>query len=341
MNAEYPLANARRLLLTALFAVAFGTVALAQSLTLDSALAKAKDQAPVLSAQAELDDARANLQRVLSDPLLTRPNQVQAQQRADLAQANYDRALAQAQSNIVSAYTQLLEAQIQVRLAQKGLEVASKGVEVAQIRQKNGSGTALDLKNAQNRLDDAKTNLKRASDGLTLAQSNLRSLVGVFDSLAPLPTPPALPDPKTVQELLAKSPDMLQARQRVELANLQVGILDPSYAAQADIDAAKARAEQADAGAKEVERALGLQYDSLYQTLQAAYRSLAVQAEAYANAKETLANDKKRLDSGLISSLAYLQTELSTLQAELATQQAQGNYYRALYSLYAGGGSGR
>jgi outer membrane protein TolC len=341
MNVEHPTSNTKRLILTMLFTAGFAAVAMAQSLTLDSALAKAKDQATVASAQSELEDARANLQRVLGDPLLTRPNRVQAQQRADLAQANYERALLQAQSSIVSAYTQLLEAQIQVRLAQKGLEVAAKGVEVAQIRQKNGSGTALDLKNAQNKLDDAKTNLNRANDGLALAQSNLRSLVGPFDSVAPLPTPPALPDAKAVQNLLAKSPDVIQARQRVELATLQVEVLDPSYAAQADIAAAKARADQAGAGAKEVERALGLQYDSLYQNLQAASRSLSVQAAAYANAKETLANDKKRLDSGLISSLAYLQTELATLQAELAAQQAQGNYYRALYSLYTGGGSGR
>ncbi|MER3462166.1 MAG: TolC family protein, partial [Armatimonadota bacterium] len=167
------------------------------------------------------------------------------------------------------------------------------------------------------------------------------SLVGNFTSVAPLPNPPALPDAKTVQDLLAKSPDVLQARQRLELASLQVEVLDPSYAAQADISAAKAKADQASAGAKEVERALGIQYDSLYQNLQAAGRALSVQSTALANAKETQANDKKRLDSGLISSLAYLQSELTTIQAELAAQQAQGNYYRALYSLYTGGGSGR
>jgi len=337
MNAKRQTLNPKGLFLAALLTAGFASVALAQSLTLDSALAKAKDQAPVASAQSELDDAKANLQRTLGDPLLTRPNQVQAQQRADLAQANYDRALYQAQSSIVSAYTQVLEAQIQVRLAQKGLELAAKGVEVAQIRQKNGSGTALDLKNAQNKQADAKTTLSRANDGLALAQTSLRSLVGNFDTLAALPSPPAMPDSQAVQDLFAKSPEVLQGRQRVELANLQVEVLDPSYAAQADINAAKARADQAAAGNKELERGLGIQYDSLYQNLQAANRALAVQQAALANAKETQANDKKRLDSGLISSLAYLQTELSTIQAELAAQQAQDNYLKALYSLYAGG----
>lgn len=322
-----------------LFAVLLAplTLSQAQSLTLEAALAKAAEQAPVAAAKAELDDASANLQRVLSDPLLTRPSKVQAEQRAALAQASYNRALAQAQSSIVGAYTQVLEAQIQVRLAQKALEVASRGLEIAQIRQRNGSGTALDVRNAQNRLDDAKSNLTRAESGLALAQTSLRSLVGAFSALAPLPNPPTLPEAAVTQGLLAKNPDVLQARQRAELAGLQVELLDPSYAARAEIEAAKSRAEQAAAGSKEIERGLAIQYDSLYQNLQAAARTLTVQQAALANAREALANDKKRLDAGLISQVAYLQTELSYIQAELAAQQALGNYWRAYYSLLAGG----
>ncbi len=313
------------------------TLAQGQNLTLEAALAKAAEQAPVVAAKAELEDASTNLARVLADPLLTRPSKVQAEQRAALAKVSLERAVVQAQSNIVGAYTQVLEAQVQVRLAQKALEVAARGLEIAQIRQRNGSGTALDVRNAQNRLDDARSNLTRAENGLALAQASLRSLVGAFASLAPLPTPPALPEAGTVRELLGKNPDVLQARQRGELASLQVELLDPSYAARADIDAARSRADQANAGAREIERGLGLQYDSLYQNLQAAFRSLAVQQAALANAREALANDKKRLDAGLISQVAYLQTELSFIQAELAAQQAQGNYWRAYYSLLAGG----
>lgn len=312
-------------------------LAQAQTLSLESALAKAKDQATVASAAVELGDAKAALSRTLSDPLLTRPNKVQAEQRVALAQANYDRSLAQAQSSIAGAYAGVLEAEAQVRLVKKALEIAERGVEVAQIRQKNGSGTALDTKQAQTRLDDARKNLAAAENGYTLAQSSLKSYVGAFDKLSPLPALPPLPSAEVVKTLLAASPDLIQSRQRVELANLQVELLDPSYAAKADIDAAKARAEQAAAGGREVERGFSLQYDSLYQQLQTAARNLTVQQATLVNAKEQLANDKKRLDSGLISGLAYLQTELSALQAELGVTQAQGAYLRAWYSLQSGG----
>jgi len=312
-------------------------LAQAQTLTLDNTLAKAKDQAPVISAQVEFSDAKAALERTLADPLLTRPSRVQAEQRLALAQANYDRSLVQAQGNIAGAYASVLEAEAQVKLAQKALELAGKNLEVAQIRQKNGSGTALDVKQVQTRLEDSRKNLAAAENGYALAQGSLRSLVGNFDELAPLPASPAMPPASAVKEYLAQSPDLIQSKQRAELANLQLELLDPSYTAKADIEAAKARAEQAAAGAREIERGFSIQYDSSYQQLQAASRTLAVQQASLANAREQLANDKKRLDAGLISSLAYLQSELSAIQAELAAQQAQGAYLRAWYALQSGG----
>lgn len=313
------------------------TLAHAQSLTLEAALAKAVEQAPVAAARAELEDASANLQRLLADPLLTRPGRVQAEQRAALAQASLDRAVNQAKGSIVGAYAQVLEAQIQLRLARKGLEIASRGLGIAQIRQRNGSGTALDVRNAQNRLEEARSNATRAENGQALAQSSLRSLVGEFGTVSPLPVPRVLPEASRVRELLESNPDLLQSRQRAELASLQAELLDPSFAARAEIDAASARALQARAAARETERVLGLQYDSLLQNLQAAARSLGIQQAALANAAETLATERRRLEAGLISTLAFLQAELSSLQAELAAQQAQSNYWRAYYSLLTGG----
>ncbi|MER3480250.1 MAG: TolC family protein [Meiothermus sp.] len=314
---------------------------LAQPLSLQAALAKADEQAPVQSAQTELSDAQASLQRTLADPLLTRPVRLQAEQRVALAQANLTRARAQAQSNIVQAYTQALEAEQQVALAKKSAELAQRNLEVAQIRQKNGSGTALETKNAQARLEDARRSLAFAEQGLVNARNNLRSLVGEFSGLAPLPLAPALPEPSLLQSLLEQTPDVVQAQQRVELANLQVELLDPSYAARAEIEAARARAEQAAAAAREIRRGLGLLYDNLYAQAQNAFRALEIQPALLQNAREQLAADRRRLDSGLISPLAYAQSELAALQAELAALQAQGGYLRALYGLYAGGAGGR
>lgn len=323
-------------ILTAIALIAFSLVQ-AQNLTLESALAKANEQAPVVSARTELSDAQANLERILADPLLTAPAKLQAEQRAALAKANLDQATAQAQSSIAGAYSQLIEAQFQLRLAQKGLELSQRSLEVAQIRQRNGSGTTLDVRNAQNRLDDARSNATRAENGVGLAQASLRSLVGAFDSLGVLPSSPAMPENSALAQILERNPDLLGARQRAAGAKLQASVLDPSFAARADIDSANARANQADVTAKEVERGLRLQLDSLFSNLQAASRSLGIQQTTLANSRESLENDRKRLNSGLISGLTFTQSELTALQAELTAQQAQGAYLRAWYGLRAGG----
>jgi outer membrane protein, heavy metal efflux system len=325
----------RPLLLSVLF---LGVVqAQANTSSLTAALAAAKEQAPVQASVAELEDAKANLARTLGDPLLTKPVQLQAEQRAALAQSNYDRSLAQAQGNIAGAYFQVLESQLQVRLTAKALEVATKGLEVAKIRQRNGSGTALDTRNAETRLDDSEANALRAKNGLELAEDSLKSLAGKFEALSPVTAIPAVPSDTALKTLIDKSPDMLQSRQRLALSQLQVELLDPSYASPSDIEAAKARSSQAAAGDRELGRALSLQYTSLLQNLQAAARTLRVQQTALANAQEALNNDRKRLGSGLISALVYLQSELTAIQASLAYQQAQGNYFRAWYALQTGG----
>lgn len=320
--------------------LALTPLAFAQTLGFSEALQKAAAQATVQSAAAELADAKANLDRVLSDPLLTRPTELQARQRLALADASYKRGLAQAEASIAGAYAQVLEAQSQLRTARKGVEVAQKGLEAAQIRARNGSGTALDVRNAQARLDDSQRGQTAAENGLALAERSLRSLVGDFSAVAALPSPPnpAVPLPAIQGELLQSNPDRLQAAQRAELARLQVELLDPSYSARADIDAAKVRLEQAEAGLKELSRSLGLQIEGLYQQVQNTSRGLSIAQNQLQNAREQLAADRRRFEAGLISQIAFLQGELTSLQSEAAWQQAQGAYFRALYNLYASGG---
>ena len=123
----------------------------------------------------------------------------------------------------------------------------------------------------------------------------------------------------------------------VQQLSLQAELLDPSFAARAEIEAATARALQSREAARETERGLGIQYDSLLQNLQAAGRSLGIQQAALATATEALSAERRRLEAGLISTVAFLQAELASIQAELAAQQAQSSYWRAYYSLLTGG----
>jgi len=90
---------------------------LSSALNLNDALTAANSRTDVINAQLNLNDANIALSRTQADPLALRLEQVQATQRARLAQAELTQAQYQAIADISSSYTQVLEAQAQRDLA--------------------------------------------------------------------------------------------------------------------------------------------------------------------------------------------------------------------------------
>ncbi|GGJ46575.1 TolC family protein [Deinococcus roseus] len=312
--------------------------AFAQQYTLPDALKQVDQVGSVVLAKLEVEDAQANLTRTLSDPLLTRPTEIQAKQRLKTAQVKYDDAVRQAQSQIVSAYTSVLEAQFQVTLLRKSSDVLEQALKIAQIRQKNGSGTALDVKDAEQQVADAEKNVTAATNGLNLAKQSLSNLIGKFDKISDQLGLPDLPKSEAIAQIVERSPNTLQIAQAVELTQMQLDLLDPSYAAQTQIDSAKSSVTQAQQNLSDVKNSLKVQAQSLYDNLLSAQKSYNVQLKARENAKEQLATQKKRLSGGLISPFDYLRAELTELQSELALLQARDTYLKAYYAFQAGSG---
>lgn len=314
------------------------------ALSLQDALAKVPQTVSVKQARTEAVDAKNNLERQLSDPLLTKPTELAARQRNELAQLRLTAAQRSAESSVVSAYTQALEAQKLVQIAEKGVDLRGLSLNVAQIRQRNGSGTAFDVKDAQNQLEDAKKNLVSDKDGLSTALRSLQIIIGAFDNKVVVPQPGQLPgmiEAKMTETVVNRSVNVAQARQGLESAKQQVALLDPSYSAQSQIDAAKTQLENAADSLDSAQDNERLSVTSLFNGLQTARTGLGVQEAAENNAQDRLTTDQKRLKSGLISQLQLLQTERSTLQAELGLIQARSTYLKAYYGFLAGsGGSG-
>lgn len=312
--------------------------ALAQQYTLPEALKQVDRVGSVVLAKLEVDDAQSNLTRTLSDPLLTRPTEVQARQRVKTATVKYDDAVRQAQSQIVSAFTGVLEAQFQVTLAQKSTDVFEQALKISQIRQKNGSGTALDVKDTERQLADAEKNVAAATNGYNLSKQNLANLIGPFEKINDQFALPELPKTDAIAQIVERNPNTLQLVNAVELTQMQVDLLDPSYAAQTQIDSAKSSLTSAQQNLSDIKNSLKVQAQSLYDNLLSAQKGYNVQVKARENAKEQLANQKKRLAGGLISPFDYLQAELRDLQAEFSLLQARNAYLKAYYGFQAGSG---
>ena len=254
------------------------------ALELTEALAQVGSRSDVVNAELACSEAELTLRRTEADPLALRLERTQAQQRAELTLAQLRQAHYQAIADIAAAYTQLLEAELQRDLAATGREVSVQSLDIARIRFEKGSATALDVQEAENALQDAEKNLAAAEQGVALARTNLEGLVRQeVVTLEPVPESllAPLPSLETVLQSAENSPSLLQVSQGVELAEVGVDLLDPSYASQAQLDNAQLQLEQARESAREAERGLEIQARSLYNAAKTA-------AQTYRNAQAAL-----------------------------------------------------
>jgi outer membrane protein TolC len=308
--------------------------------TLADALAQADGRLVVVNALLELDDSRRALERTRADPLALRFEQTQAQQRVLLAEAQLEQTRFQAYVEITQGYTQLLQAQRQLELAEAARVLSAQALDIARIRLERGSATALDLQDAETSLNDAINNVGAATQGVALARSNLQGLTGLtFDEPAAVAFDfegYALPPLEQITTQLERHPTVLQATQGLELARLGRELLDPSYAAANQIEAAELQISQAEGGVREARRGLDLQARSLHNAAVNARQSLAIARESLTNSLGREQIERQRLEAGLIADIAFRQTQLATRRSELALLQAEHSYLKALLDLQAG-----
>lgn len=309
------------------------------ALDLTVALTAVGSRTGVINSSLAASDARLALTRTQADPLALRLEQTQAAQRLALAEAQLRQARYTATADIAATYMQVLEAEAQLELARFARDLAAQSLEITRIRLERGSATELEVEEAQNTLQEAEQTVTTAEQGTQLAKRSLESLIGQeVIALEPVSEAylRAVPSLETVLAGLKNHPTLLEATQGVELATIGRDLLDPSYAAQVQIDAAELQLEQAETFTAEARRGLQLQARSLYNQVQTAAASYRIQQDALRNARAREALEAQRLEAGLIADITFRQTQLATKQAELAAMQGKHNYLNALLELQAG-----
>jgi outer membrane protein TolC len=334
-----PLRPPRLLLALALLS----TLALAHALTLEEVFSYADARPNVQTARRELADARADAERTARDPLAVRVDLVQAEQRVALAEATLESARYTALLELGDAYAGVLGARAQRELARMSVAVSEAGLRIAHIRLQNGSATRLDLADAEIALEEARSGLRAAEEGLELALANLRGLLGAGEevtaaALAGIPerylvAPPPL---ERAQEAVARHPELLSVRQQLELAELSRSVLDPLYAPRAQIASAELQLQGARSGFAEARRGFALQVRGLYNQLETARSAREVAEQALAGAEARLETQRQRFEGGLIAEIELRQAELQAQGARTELQSARQGLLTALLELQAG-----
>jgi outer membrane protein TolC len=310
----------------------------AAALSLEEALAMAQMRPAVLNAERELADAKETLTRTRLDPLALRLERLQAEQRLEIAEANVRQARFEAEQEIAEAYLQLVEAEAQLELAREALALSEQARRITEIRVENGSATMLELREAELGVQEAANAVAAAEEGRAIAAENLRGLLGEVPEQLEPPTSLelSLPPLSALQAGLDALPTLLEVAHGLELSELALDLLDPSYAPRVEIDAARSQRDQTERLAREVRRGLELQLRSLHTQLALALESRRTAQEALANAEARTSVERQRFEAGLIAEIALRQAELELKRVRLEAMQADHEVLRAAFALQSG-----
>lgn len=313
----------------------------ASALGFEDALQTAPSRPDAVNARLELLGAQNDLLRVQGDPLALKIDRVKAEQSVTLGRATLHKAIADALVDIAGAYTGVLEARQGASLADEARALTETSVRIAQIRRDNGTGTALDVQDAQVSLDKAEQDAATARKMLTVALDNLEGMIGTevaADDLDPVPDAFLIdvPSVEAAQASLPDHPQVLQVRQGLTLAKLGVDMLDPSYASAAQIESARTQLLTTEQLVDEASRGFSLQARNLVIQAQSAADSYSIELANVDNAEQRLAFQEDRFKSGLISKVALDQARLQTRQAQLTALSARDSVFKSLLALQAG-----
>lgn len=336
---SHPTLGRRALAATTALILLFAASATAAPL--DDLLATVDARVGVVTASLDLDEARRALQRAEADPLALRIDLVRARHAVDLAQSEAKAARLEAIAEVAAAWARVREAELQVALAVGARDLSARAVDIARLRLERGSATRLDLDEAVTALEDAEKNLAAARGGLALARADLAGLTGGDGTVDQAPLERTrlerpLPADAVFEAALDGLPTVLRLAQAVELAGLGVELLDPSFAARAQIEQAQTQLAQAEAGAAEARRGLTLRTQALRNAVATARETDRIARDALAQAREREEIEVRRFEAGLIAEIALDQVRLATLQAELRALQAEHGLMLALLDLQAG-----
>ncbi|MDX2007506.1 MAG: TolC family protein [Meiothermus sp.] len=320
-------------------------LSLAQSLTLPAAVNTALERGADLSSQrATLANARADLAAKQADPSVLIVALTQSRQGAALEEARTSQRRLEVTQSVLTAYSNLYEAQQNIAVLEAQVALDVRNLEVARARLSARNATQLDVDRANNTLSSSRQSLADARAQLPILSNRLETLLASNSSgNLQVAATPAFAQRQVNQTTLeqgleARLPNLLQAAQAVELAELNVRLADNDYTPPVTLRDARTNLENARRNLETArQNALTSLRDSVRAVQNALERVRIAQQDA-ANDQTTLKQDQTRFQSGTISRLQLQQSEVAVVRSSYTALQAVNNYWKALAALSVAAG---
>jgi len=319
--------------------------ALAANITLENSLSSALSDGKDLSdARANLATAQADLAAKQADPTSLIGTLQSAQNTLALNTLKLSSTQLSTLQTVMTNYTTLFEAQRTVEQNAAQVVLDSRNLSVTQAKRAAQNATDLDVSSAQNTLSTSQQTLSNNTAQLAVLSAKLAQSIGQGNTPDLKATSyPAMPALSVAladleKDVLARSPDVLQAQQAVSSAQLTVKLSDNDYTPRRTLEDAKIGLEGANRTLENSQKSVLTTLRDAYRTAQDAQKQVALSQTAFENQTKSYAQDGVRLKSGLISSQQLLASEVTLKNSLLSLDRARGSYARALSSLSVAAG---
>lgn len=315
------------------------------ALDLPQALARAYQQGTALAnARTNLQNAELQMKATLADPSTLVVAKTQAQQSVALDTVTVEATKLQVMQSVVSAYLSLYEAQQNVALTQAKLVLANKDLAVAEAKYQDGNATALAVSQARTSQQGSQQALADAKAKVPVSEAQLATLLGVTNlGSVTVAAPPDFPQLSVkladLQDgLLERLPSVVQAKQSVDLYNLQARLYDNDYTPRMTYQTAKTSLENAQRTLDNAQRNAATSVANAYQAATNAYANIAIARQNLTNSQQILAQDQAAYQAGTVAAVQVQSDEVNVASARYGLMQSVDTYRNAVVTLSVSAG---
>ena len=203
-------------------------------------------------------------------------------------------------------------------------EQTRESLRIVCLKSAAGLASKMDVMSAEIALERAVAETISAENQLELAQLALKQTLGIdlgasvvaVDSAQPIAG--EVDYEAAVVRSLASRPEIVKAREALEIAQLEVGFADNEYLNNA--------LEQARLAAAQAEQGVRVEVRRTYLSLEESRRAISIASASAKQAEENYRITKLRYEHGMEIANSLLSAQLSLTQAKLAELQAVMNY---------------
>jgi len=285
-------------------------------------------------AKLQLEASEIQFKMAEADALL-RPSVI-ASRRAASARKDAARALVAKEQSLIldvdKAYYDLVTAQERMEIMRRSEEQTRESLRIVCLKSEAGLASKMDVMSAEIALERAVAETISAENQLELAQLALKQTLGIDLGVSVVAVDSARPIAGEVDyeaavvRSLASRPEIVKAREALEIAQLEVGFADNEYTPELTKRQLNNALEQARLAAAEAEQGVRVEVRRMYLSLEESRRAISIASASAKQAEENYRIAKLRYEHGMEIANSLLGAQLSLTQAKLAELQAVMNY---------------